>query len=148
MSFFFTRVWTTFTQLIEPIYWKATWVKYQQRFKETGVQAEVFRNKLSGITFIASWAIYSTFKPFFKVSSDYSFPYWEKGAFPSGKRIGTVGLPVSPLLQHSQSKIGKKDKSTPEARIGFPPFIETQLKSSVALEPLQDWARPCLPLNA
>ncbi len=72
--------------------------------------------------------MYSTFKPFFKVRSGYSLPYWEKGAFPSGKRIGTVGLPVTPLLQHSRIKIGKKDNSNQKQELVIP-FIETQLKS-------------------
>ncbi len=59
------------------------------------------------------------FKPFFKVSSGYSFPYWEKQAFPSGKRIGTVGLPVTPLLQHTRIKIGKKDNSNQKQELFF-----------------------------
>ncbi len=73
------------------------------------------------------------------MSLGYSFPYWDKGAFPSGKRIGTVGLPVTQL----ESKLVKKKKNRSKNR--FSPFIETQQKSSDALEPLQDWVRPCLP---
>ncbi len=42
--------------------------KYKQCFKEVGVQAE--QTQTSGITFVASWAMYSTFKPFFKWSSE------------------------------------------------------------------------------